>query len=299
MPKILIVDDASTDRARVAGIASRWLDCCILEADNGKSALDQIEMHLPDLVLTDLHMPEMDGLKLVSAVKDDYPHIPVILMTGQGSEEIAARALREGAASYVPKMQLADNLINTLTQVHNTAQIAHSQSRLMHYMTDTRTTFVIPNDRQFLSVCINQLLNMLRCMPLGDETERMRVGIALQEALDNAYYHGNLEVGRSVNGDSAELDRLAESRVWVEPFVHRRIHVTTNINRERATFVIRDDGTGFDTAFVANADRVAGDGGRRGRGITLMMSIMDDVTFNDAGNEVTMVRNAVTADESE
>lgn len=304
MPKLLIVDDAGTDRAKAAGIAARWMDCCVLEADNGKSALDQIELHLPDIVLTDLHMPEMDGLELVSAVRSDYPHIPVILMTGMGSEEIAASALLRGAASYVPKLQLARDLLPTLTQVHNTALVAHTQFRLMHYMTDTATTFTLPNDRQFINICINQFLNMLRCMPLGDETERLRIGIALQEALDNAYYHGNLEVRTCDADDSADVDQLAASRVWVEPYVHRRIHVHANITRAKATFLIRDDGPGFDVAgMTAGMTAGNGTGGTtslaargRGRGITLMKSIMDEVMFNDRGNEVTLVRHAVSED---
>jgi CheY-like chemotaxis protein/anti-sigma regulatory factor (Ser/Thr protein kinase) len=298
VPKILIVDDASTDRARVAGIASRWLDCCILEADNGKSALDQIEMHLPDLVLTDLHMPEMDGLELVSAVRDDYPHIPVILMTGQGSEEIAAKALRRGAASYVPKLQLAENLIDTLTQVHKTAQVAQAQSQLMHYMTDTATSFTLPNDRKFISICINQILNMLRCLPLGDETERLRIGIALQEAFDNAYFHGNLEVHPHAANGSPDPIQVALERENSEPWMHRRIHVYVAIDRRRAEITVRDDGDGFDVAAAGSSPSEDGTQGG-GRGITLMRSIMDEVAYNEAGNEVTMIRYAVQGDDED
>ncbi|MEQ9408635.1 MAG: response regulator [Fuerstiella sp.] len=292
MPKVLIVDDALTERVRVSGIASRWLNCTILDADNGRTALQQIEKHMPDLVLTDLHMPEMDGLQLVSAVREDYPHIPVVLMTAQGSEEVAAAALRCGAASYVPKIRLANDLVTTLNQVYSTAQVAHSQSRLMHYMTNTDTRFVLPNDLPLITVCVNQLLNMLRCLPLGDEAERLRVGIALKEALNNAYFHGNLEVRAETGDDASKYVEVAAQKCRLEPYVHRRIRVQAQISRDVARFVVGDDGCGFDIG-RANEEHDLSDANRWGRGITLMKSIMDECSYNDAGNEVTMLKRAV------
>ena len=71
----------------------------------------------PLAVLTDLDMPEMNGLDLVVALRREHPSIPVILMTAFGSEEIAIQALQSGAASYVPKRALARDLIATLQDV--------------------------------------------------------------------------------------------------------------------------------------------------------------------------------------
>ena len=110
MPTLLVVDDVATDRLRIAGLAARWMNSNVLQAADGATALKMIEQHQPDIVLTDLHMPEMNGLQLVEAIRDQYPYIPVILMTADGSEEIAALALQKGAASYVPKRNLAQNL---------------------------------------------------------------------------------------------------------------------------------------------------------------------------------------------
>ena len=74
---------------------------------DGREALAAIQRDPPDLVLTDLQMPEMNGLELVVAIRTTYPAIPVILMTAHGSEEIAMEALQKGAASFVPKKNLA------------------------------------------------------------------------------------------------------------------------------------------------------------------------------------------------
>lgn len=296
MPTLLVVDDVATDRLRIAGLAARWMNSNVLQAADGATALNIIEDHQPDIVLTDLHMPEMDGLQLVEAIRDQYPYIPVILMTADGSEEIAAIALQKGAASYVPKRNLNQNLERTLQQVHVTARDAQIQPEIMHQIQSTKTELVLYNDRQLIRSTVGLLVNFLRCMPLGDETERMRTGIALEEALLNAYFHGNFDV-TSVEGATPQTyDAIAADRSVDRDYSLRRIHVRADISRERAVFTIRDEGKGFDpTPFLSGRVKPLND---RHRGIHLMSTIMDEIAYNSTGNEVTMTRNAIigTAD---
>jgi CheY-like chemotaxis protein/anti-sigma regulatory factor (Ser/Thr protein kinase) len=296
MPKLLVVDDVATDRLRISGLAARWMNSTVLQASDGASALSMIEEHQPDIVLTDLNMPEMNGLQLVEAIRDQYPYIPVILMTADGSEEIAALALQKGAASYVPKRNLAQNLERTLQQVHVTARDSQIQPDVMHQIQSTRTVLVLYCDRQLIRSTVGLLVNFLRCMPLGDETERMRTGIALEEALLNAYYHGNFEV-TSAGGSPQNYDVIAAERTADREYGNRKIHVEADVSRERAIFVIRDEGMGFDPApFLTNRSKPLDD---RHRGIHLMSTIMDEVRYNETGNEVTMVRNAITGTTNE
>ena len=103
MTTILIVDDSEVDLRITTGLLETNQDYEFRVATNGTEALVRIDSELPDIVLTDLMIPEMDGLELVSKLREEYPLIPVILMTGMGNEEIAAEALQRGAASYVPK----------------------------------------------------------------------------------------------------------------------------------------------------------------------------------------------------
>jgi CheY-like chemotaxis protein len=109
MTLILVVDDSATDR-RLAGDCSSGGGWVVEYAADGREALARIAVSPPDLILTDLQMPELNGLELVEAVQRDYPLIPVILMTAQGSERIAVDALERGAACYVPKRELAQDL---------------------------------------------------------------------------------------------------------------------------------------------------------------------------------------------
>lgn len=292
MPTLLVVDDVATDRRRIAGLAGRWLNSTVLQAENGAVALKMLEQYQTDIVLTDLHMPEMDGLQLVDAIRHQYPYIPVILMTADGSEEIAALALQHGAASYVPKRNLALHLERTLQQVHVTARDAAIQPDIMHQIQSTRTELILFNDRQQISSAVGLLVNILRCMPLGDETERLRTGIALEEALLNAYYHGNFDVTGALGATPQSYDLIAADRSAETAYAFRRISVLADISRARAIFTIRDEGNGFDPApFLENRVKPLND---RHRGIHLMSTIMDELKYNAVGNEVTMTRNAIT-----
>jgi CheY-like chemotaxis protein len=291
VPTILVADDAFADRALVSGLLTRTMNCKVIDAPDGQTALSLIGSQAPDLVLTDLHMPGMNGLQLVAAVKDQFPLIPVILMTAKGSEEIAADALRSGAASYVPKRRLAEDLTRTVIRVLAVARENRVGAQLMHYMDSSEGNFTLHNDLTLIHSLVSYLQQVLRSLPLADETERLRVGIALEAALTNALYHGNLEIGsRLGQSDKQEYDRLFQERCYETPYRDRRIHVKASVSRERAEFVIRDDGSGFDTSQLDAKVTAVDAEPNAGRGIILMRTIMDEVVFNDAGNQVTLTK---------
>lgn len=294
MATVLVVDDSAVDRRIVRGLLEHSGEFEVYEAEDGQAALSSVAERVPDLIITDLLMPRMDGFAMVEALKEDNPGIPVILMTGRGSEEIAAKALQHGAASYVAKSRLAHDLAPTVERILSAAREDRTHARLLHHMRRCRFEFELRNDLSLIRTTVNLMQLMLRCLPLGDEIERLRVGIALEAALENAYYHGNLELGsldpRPARDDYAPL---AAERLSQAPYRDRRIHVVAEIERAQALFVVRDDGPGFDAAgwlqksCVLNADVASN------RGLSLMRSIMDDIRYNSAGNEVTMIKRAV------
>jgi CheY-like chemotaxis protein len=291
VPTVLVVDDSPVDRRLAGSLLERHFDCDVRYAAHGKEALAQIALDAPDLVLTDLQMPEMNGLELVAAVKRDYPLVPVILMTAQGSEDIAAQALREGAASYVPKRRLANDLLATARRVLLGSHEDRLHSQLMHYLETSEAVFVLRNDLELVKSLVNHVQQALRCLPLADETERLRVGLALEEALANACYHGNLEVGAALGQAGREAyEALARERVGEAPYRDRRIHVTVRISRAEAVFVVRDEGRGFDVSRLPDPANLPDAERGAGRGVVLMRTIMDEVRYNAAGNEVTLVK---------
>lgn len=299
MATILVVDDSAVDRKLVCGLLAKQSDWSAPACADGREAIEALEQPpLPDVIVTDLQMPEMDGLQLVESVKEEHPNIPVILLTAKGSEQIAVDALRLGAASYVPKRRLSDDLVRTIRRILTSIDADRGHLRLLHHLASSDQTFVLRNDFDQISQLATYAQQLLRCLPLGDETERLRVSLAFEEALWNACLHGNLEIDSLPAGaDDEQLSRLTRQRSAQPPYNRRRIEVTTRIDRHAATFIIRDEGPGFDHARLLSAAVLDDQEHASTRGLALMRTIFDEVSFNEPGNGVTLVKHALTMDE--
>jgi len=244
-----------------------------------------------DVVITDLVMPEMDGLELVGELRQSYPHVPTILMTSRGSEEIAVRALQAGAASYVPKRLLAQELLDTVHRVLVVTSRQRGQTRLLTHMVQNHFSLVLDNDCTLVEALVRYLQDSIVQMGLCGEAECIRIGMALEEALVNALYHGNLGVSSELRGeDDAAFFEVAAERARQSPFRERRIYVAVDLSRHEATFTIRDEGKGFDPRSLPDPTDPENLEKASGRGILLMRAFMDNVSYNSTGNTVTLVK---------
>jgi CheY-like chemotaxis protein/anti-sigma regulatory factor (Ser/Thr protein kinase) len=293
MPTVLVVDDSGVDRKLAGGLLARSGEWKVVYATDGPTALTQIAATQPDIVVTDLVMPGMNGLELVAAIVQQYPQLPVVLMTGKGTEETSLQALQAGAASYVPKSALNQLLAQTVRDVYalRTAQLY--QQKLMGCMQQGHLHFSLANDAEFIPAFINYVQNLLCSVGLCDESSVIRVCIALEEALRNALFHGNLELtSEQRDGDGAVYQQLINERLKSLPYSQRQLHVSILVTPCSGTFIVRDEGPGFDPKSLPdptdpeNLERVSG------RGLLLMRTFMDEVSYNAHGNEVTMVKRA-------
>ncbi|MFO7461729.1 MAG: sigma-54 dependent transcriptional regulator [Desulfatiglandales bacterium] len=99
---VLIVDDEQSIRQSLQGILSdEGLE--VFTASSGLSALEKIDETLPDIVLLDIWMPEMDGIETLVKIKTSYPNLPVVMMSGHGTIETAVRATKLGAYDFIEK----------------------------------------------------------------------------------------------------------------------------------------------------------------------------------------------------
>lgn len=105
MPNILVVEDSPTMRQLISFAMRRVPQAKVIEATDGVDAMKKLSQEKIDIILSDINMPVMDGLKLVSLVKNNpsYKNIPVIMITTEGAEEDKKKALAMGADDYLPK----------------------------------------------------------------------------------------------------------------------------------------------------------------------------------------------------
>jgi CheY-like chemotaxis protein/anti-sigma regulatory factor (Ser/Thr protein kinase) len=288
---VLVVDDAAIDRRMTGAIIEQNLGWRVTYAEDGAAALAAMARETPRLVLTDLRMPGMDGLGLVAAVRRQFPFVPVVLMTAYGNEAIAIQALREGAASYVPKKSQDRDLVPTLEQVVAAAKLERHQQQLLERLSHTESSFVLDNDRQVIPALVRHVQEYLVRLHLCDQTERIRIGVALEEALLNAIFHGNLEASSELRQqDEDHYYRLAEERRRQLPYRDRQVFFTFKVTRSEAGFSIRDEGPGFDASALPDPTDPENLGRVGGRGLLLIRTFMDEVTFNKEGNQITLVK---------
>jgi CheY-like chemotaxis protein len=292
-PTVLVIDDSLSDRRLVGGLLSRSGGLTIDYAADGNEALARFESNVPDLVVTDLIMPGMDGLQVVAAIKSEFPLVPVVLMTARGNEEIALSALRGGAAGYVPKRILAQDLVATVKRILAAAHEDRSLSRLMHRMVENQSSFVLHNDPSLIPLLLGYLQQAIRCVQLEDEADRLRIRLAVEEALLNALYRGNLEIETAVQmGDREAFEEMLHTRMVEAPYRDRRVHVAWKISREELSVVVKDDGSGFDLATAGTPAENVDFDTVFGRGLLIMRTFMDEIRYGAGGTEVTLVKRS-------
>ncbi len=101
-PLILVVEDDAASRKGLQELLTAW-GYDVSAADDGAEALERAAAEPPDVVISDLVMPGLDGMELLAVLNRDYPAIVVIVLTGQGSIESAVQAMKDGAYDYLTK----------------------------------------------------------------------------------------------------------------------------------------------------------------------------------------------------
>lgn len=103
--KILVIEDSPTMRQLISFALKRLKDVEIMEAADGVEGLKKLNTESYQLIITDINMPVMDGLKLISLVRRDvkYRTIPIMVITTEGGAEDRERALALGANAYITK----------------------------------------------------------------------------------------------------------------------------------------------------------------------------------------------------
>jgi DNA-binding NarL/FixJ family response regulator len=299
MPVLLVVDDSPIYRKLVSELLAKDSDpdWVIESVDSAERALTLMVDLLPNVIVSDLMMQKMDGLEFIKTVRADHPEVPVILITAQDSEGLAIEALERGAASYVPKSHLAARLLDTVKEVLGVAGPDLDYQPLADTLVEACFTVQLTNDQRLITPLVHQFQRLLALMRFGDTTERIHLSLALQEAILNALFHGNL----ALSGEEVQKARVAMAdnqtaelvvkRCAVAPYRDRKIVVQARFSTDEIRLTVRDDGSGFAHQTLPPEADLCKQGRR---GLVLMRHFMDRVTFNNEGNEVTLVKRRPT-----
>ncbi|WP_028313604.1 response regulator [Desulfatibacillum aliphaticivorans] len=120
MIRVLLADDHVIVRAGLRRIIEDSEDIkVIVEASNGKEAIDLTLEHCPDVAVVDISMPGMDGLEVVSRLHAELPDLPMLILTMHEEEQYVVRAIEAGAMGYMTKKSAPEQLVTAIRKLHS------------------------------------------------------------------------------------------------------------------------------------------------------------------------------------
>ena len=148
--KLMLVDDEEGIR-RFLGLTLVDLGYTVQTAENGQAALELLKSFRPSIILTDIKMPQMDGIELLKTVKREFPEIEVIMLTGHGDLDLAIESLKFDAADFITKPINDEVLEISLVRILEKIQM---KNKLREYtenlerLVDEKTQRIIDLERQ-------------------------------------------------------------------------------------------------------------------------------------------------------
>ena len=285
---LLVIDPCPDTQARIAEqLQGRGFS--VVAATDTTTALTSIEMTAPDIVITDMFLPDATGLTVLKELKARHELCPVIVMAKDAPESMIVQALRIGAADYLHKPVTEDELVQALQRARdllpgNLADIP-GLCRADYYLTVSSDPTHIPAIISWLIKTTASTLSPI---------QRLHLRGALQELLFNAIEHGNLEIVYQekqealAEGHYEQLlgRRLAQARLKDRRV---RIHVAQDKEAKSLVYRITDEGKGFKwRSLLSRSQEVCESEDVNGRGIFLARSFFSSLAYNDRGNEVTL-----------
>ncbi|RLS56460.1 MAG: response regulator [Planctomycetota bacterium] len=291
MPVILHVDPSTADREMIRDALSNQENWTIEGANSYEEARERLQLHPVDAILSEVELGDGYWNDLVSMLRSRQMTTPVFVVTAQMTVEGAAQAVRDGAETVLLKGSNYDEWPFPIECAIDQATSRSVRASVEKSLSSQKLLFVLENEKGRVPHLVNLLVEQCDRFGLLDDRDRMRIQVALEEAILNSIIHGNLEVSsklRELEGDVFE-QTVSERKVSL-PYSLRRVILEAEYNYELARFTIRDEGPGFDVNKVRNPTEDDAIELASGRGILLMRSFMDETDYNDKGNEVRMLK---------
>jgi len=114
-PRILIADDEAEIRSVLNKFLSGQIECDIVEAADGRQALELLKKEPCDLVLMDIKMPGISGIDATKKIREDCPGLEVLVISAWDSQSVASEALQAGASDYIPKPFQMKDIFNEIS----------------------------------------------------------------------------------------------------------------------------------------------------------------------------------------
>jgi DNA-binding response OmpR family regulator len=179
--EVLVVDDEPTLRAQLAQLIAAW-GYRVRAASDIATALEALEPAPPDIILTDLVLPDKPGYALLEHAHTRWPHLPVLVMTAYASLESAIEALKQGAYDYMLKPITPPELSAALARARTAVALQRAQAREEHLRHIAEVSLTLAHEiNNPLAILMGELQFQLE-VTSGDPDVRQALEIALESA---------------------------------------------------------------------------------------------------------------------
>lgn len=294
--RVLLIDDEALVRDELGGLLEDE-GYELSTASDGEAGLARFRSEAPDMVITDVRMPRRDGLSVAMTIRQEAPTTPVTVITGHGNESMVLEALRAGVTDFIKKPVRFEDLAIALERMEAALRLARTQvAELPPSASILERTWVyrLGNDLTAVPLFVDALLRQADATV--DPRSASELSVALRELLINAIEHGNLELTYEEKSHALEtgnLARLIEERQGQSNLAKRETTVWVKRGEKSLSVRIRDEGSGFDWRSLPDPTDPMYLLAEHGRGVLLARLAVDELTFNDAGNEVSLVKELV------
>ena len=291
--KILLVDDEELVRDELGGLLEdEGYD--VVTGSDGEEGLALFTTERPDLVITDVRMPRVDGLTFVAAIRKQSPTTPITVITGHGNEATAIDALRAGVTDFIKKPVRFDDLLASLDRMEAALRMNRSSPPQLPSSATLREqswVYDLGNNRGAIPDFVDAIL--ATCVPEIDPQVSLDLSLALRELLLNAVEHGNLALTYAEKTHALEegsLEGLLDDRRKQSPYATRRARVHVQRDESQVLFEIHDEGDGFDWRKLPDPMDPLNLLADHGRGVLLATLAVDELRYNEAGTTVTAIK---------
>jgi len=261
---VLLVDD-NEDVLNTLSAILKELRLTPVAVSDGVEALKIINSQKIDLIITDLMMPNMDGFEFIQNARQVNANIPIAVISGFAGGKNVVDALSLGAYNFITKPFTVREIENVIKRGLRLREFSLGTHRLTQGIKNT-TEMELPSFTHLLPSAVLYIVRECQWRGIENENVLSNISVCIDELINNALVHGN------------DMDEL------------KKIKIKLVFDQKEFSLSIEDEGEGFDYKEILSAFAGRDLGLPTKRGLFIVNYLMDEVSFNEKGNIVTMVK---------
>jgi len=269
----------------------------VILAENGNEGVEKFREFSPDIVISDIRLPDKSGNIVVKEIKEIDKEVPIIVITGYSDHNLILSAMKNGAVELLKKpfkpkdLKYLVSKIETLfrkIKVKLSSSFVQWEKRQLKLYNDIH---LISSVTDFIFANVDYLFGEVSFMKIG-----------LQEILINAIEHGNLDITYEEKQQlltSGEYQNVLREMAALPENNDKYVDIKVFSTPDYLKIVVEDMGEGFDLSEIPDPENPENFLNESGKGIMMTLNAYDEVVYNEKGNRVTLLKYADNKKKSE